>query len=1377
MRFPLMCLLLSVITGYFSASHALIYQRKSDDITIPYENIYEIIETKNGYIWLATDIGLIRFDGLNSQLYQLKSQNNAAISKVYTVHVDTRGNIWLGTAQGVSMFNPQTEKFEHFPVFTNNHQQKISIWEIKSLDKRHLLLNSIFDGFYLFNLETRKITQSHLFNSMVFTKKKGATKRINRNVVVLKDKLLFSLINNGLYEADKKLMQAKKIPLDFDLTLYHTLSISRGYLWIATRTHLYQLNKQSYKTIKKYAFPLSKNYNNRHYIVRSMYVDEGRNTVIIATLKNGVLVLKNGIIEQDIHDLNNQSSLSSDFKENLFADSYGNIWIAGYAHSLDKIDLSQQYLAEILPITKNPKGQLNLHSPINLFKEDNKLWIGTNSGIIVNNQFVSSNTSEHFINPNPNTRGTVLNIKKLANKYYALTDNGLWFLDKNGHYIKQIALDKLLRLLKNQHYYDMVVDELNQVWIATSNGVFFINSLDAMHHNKFDFNQVIHSENNWFLGFVIANKEIIAANNQSELFIIDLIEKKITQKVSLQEYASETSQIMLLNQKVWIASNNGLLSYDLNTYKIHHYIVPKAIASNDIKVMNHFDNEEIYLGTSYGLSKFSLVSQQFSRVYKDNLLNKVSFNPNSTFADSDNLYMGSSKQVVIINKQQEIKSIEIPKVAIHAVDVLSNPMKSLAIYQKNTKALALAYRDNSFKISFSAVNYPNQKALSYQYRMQGFTNQWFNHQSSTDGLEFAHVPSGDYMFEVRATLDGISWGKITQLKLRINTPWWRNYWAYLAYFLIALTVLCIYIYHKRKYVKTLIEKNQQLKFTEQLFNGTSDAICIVCPDFKVIEVNEAFCQLMKVNKKFAFNQDFNFAITADQTHNFKSNLMRQVFRNGKYKGDVYIKNFSKKSLAVALTIDELKQPTHCYEREFLLTFSDITERKNYETELTKLSYYDNLTKLPNRTLFIKEVRKRILAYENNGKKFAVAYMDLNDFKKVNDFYGHMVGDELLKVIGNKLKKLLDSSITISRFGGDEFCLLIPQIKKQNIDDYALKIVTRINNYFLQQVTLSKHNVLISFSIGVSIYPDHALYPEQLLQYADIAMYASKNSGGSSSPMYENSMQNELMSRVAVEVDLKNALKNSLIEPFLQPIVNAATAEVTSYEMLARWITKDGKVIPPNVFISVAEKSNLIDDLIMQLLEKLTQSFHRIKNNLRQLNYISINLSPKQIYNERFIESIKTVVQNANINTSLILIEITETAIISSPKKALTALLNLKKMGFCIALDDFGTGQSSLTHLKDFPVDVIKIDQSFIMTMRKFPTVLSIVESVIRLAKKLDMKVIAEGVENEAEYKILKDLDCDCIQGYYFGKPEPIINILTASPHKKIIPLFDRVPKS
>lgn len=430
---------------------------------------------------------------------------------------------------------------------------------------------------------------------------------------------------------------------------------------------------------------------------------------------------------------------------------------------------------------------------------------------------------------------------------------------------------------------------------------------------------------------------------------------------------------------------------------------------------------------------------------------------------------------------------------------------------------------------------------------------------------------------------------------------------------------------------------------------------------------------------------------------------------------------------------------------------DVTEQKRMMMEMYDMAFYDKLTGLGNRTLFYDHLKKILSSHQRRKKRFALLIVDLDDFKRINDTRGHRVGDEMLKQVALRFSELTEPGEMLARSGGDEFFILKPGIKSiEEVENLAAKVLKTFEIPF----NIDEAEFFMGASVGITVYPDDGEDRDTLIQYADVAMNEAKAGGKNKYRFFDHNIRERVASWMEKEKDLRYAILREEFLVYYQPVLDAASGRIHGAEALVRWNHPTKGVLSPSYFIEIAEETGQIVPIGQWVMETVLKHYKTWSSKSDRNLLVSVNLSPAQFKRQDLHEWIKELIMKYDMKPEALQIEITETVVMENLQHSIEMLEKIRKLGVKVALDDFGTGYSSLNYLRTLPLDILKIDKSFIHHLGKDRKEASIVSQIINMAHELNLTVTAEGVEQKKQIQTLQRFGCEEVQGYYFYRPMP-----------------------
>lgn len=576
--------------------------------------------------------------------------------------------------------------------------------------------------------------------------------------------------------------------------------------------------------------------------------------------------------------------------------------------------------------------------------------------------------------------------------------------------------------------------------------------------------------------------------------------------------------------------------------------------------------------------------------------------------------------------------------------------------------------------------------------------------------------------------------------------------SFTGWFFVVSSAWLLYLMMNR-HLTSVRESEAALKLRDRAIESSVNAIIITdarAPGEPIVYVNPAFERITGFLATEAVGRNWSF-LHGDDTDQAGLENIRAAIR-GTREGHAVLRNYRKdgslfwNELFVAPVRDPEGGVSH-----FVGVLNDITDNRRYQEELEHQANHDSLTGLPNRNLLRDRISQAIVFADRYDQVAVIAFLDLDNFKLVNDSLGHDAGDQMLKLAAGRLASSLRASDTVARIGGDEFVLVLHFAAGDGmIGQHVQRLLTSI----AQPFNINGREVFVTCSVGVSIYPQDGKDGDTLLKNADAAMYRAKEQGKNTFQFFTRELNERVSERLDLESDLRRALERGEFAVYYQPQVDLVTGRIVGAEALVRWRHPSRGAVAPGRFVAIAEETGLIVPIGEWILRTACEQIKAWQQAGLPPLAVAVNLSARQFREAQLAELVESVLADTGVEPGLLELELTETVLMRNPEEAETALRHLKSMGLRVAIDDFGSGYSSLNYLKRFPIDKLKIDGSFVQDLPESEDGSAIVLAVISLGHSLGLRVIAEGVERRRQAEFLRAHGCDELQGYYYGAPMP-----------------------
>ncbi|NVZ71497.1 bifunctional diguanylate cyclase/phosphodiesterase [Pseudomonas costantinii] len=547
---------------------------------------------------------------------------------------------------------------------------------------------------------------------------------------------------------------------------------------------------------------------------------------------------------------------------------------------------------------------------------------------------------------------------------------------------------------------------------------------------------------------------------------------------------------------------------------------------------------------------------------------------------------------------------------------------------------------------------------------------------------------------------------------------------------------------------------KDLRMAATVFEHSTSAILITDPAGYIVQANEAFSRVSGYAVSDVLDQLPNMLTVDEQQEAHLRYVLKQLHQHSTWEGEVWLKRRNGEHYPAWVGI------TAVFDDEgdlasYVCFFSDISERKASEQRIHRLAYYDALTHLPNRTLFQDRLHTALQSAERQKSWVVLMFLDLDRFKPINDSLGHAAGDRMLKEMATRLLGCVAEDDTVARMGGDEFTLLLqPRVNRDMALNRAIHVAEQILASLVKPFVLEGREFFVTASIGIALSPQDGNELSQLMKNADTAMYHAKERGKNNFQFYQADMNASALERLELESDLRHALEQNEFVLYYQPQFSGDGKRLTGAEALLRWRHPRRGLVPPGDFIPVLEELGLVVDVGDWVLSEACRQLKTWHQNKVRVPKVSVNISARQFSDGQLGERIATILKDTGLPPACLELELTESILMREVNEAMQILASLKNLGLSIAVDDFGTGYSSLNYLKQFPIDVLKIDRTFVDGLPSGEQDAQIARAIIAMAHSLNLAVIAEGVETHEQLDFLREHGCDEVQGYLFGRPMP-----------------------
>lgn len=1356
---------------------------KFESISLPgNQYIFDILEAKDGSIWIATEGGVLRYynDSVTHNFNTYVDLNGINRDELVarTIYQDIDENIWIG-----------------------------------STDK------GLFRVDYLENVLLQHFDNSSL-DYVIGISEIGA------------NELLISTFKNGIYRVNKISSEINEIQLPYtDVEIRSSIKTSNGEHWIATNGKgILALSESALYTM------MESDADDRSLLSDDLYTiyEDDENNIWVGTTDNISYVQIHNVYINNYFVDGTSSGLTGSNIFSIYKNSEGVTYFGSYREGIDRLDSSGK-VTNIRLVSKQKPDETITASVNDILSKDNELWVASSRGLL----YSSDEQKFELISINENDTGAVLNL-------YQLNKSEILIGTRYSLYKYDTELRKLLtessvtgeivrEIVEHNNYYWAVTDEniyklndslvpidkisLKELGLLSASSIVFLDEkrivvgtmgagaaiVDVVSK------KVIHSineqtglDNNVIYGLLMDNQRNVWLATHRGLSVYNTVSQGIVNLHIQDGFQSEEYNLGAVFKdtlgKLYFGGTKGVTSfYPQRILKDSR--TPNVLWSRFETVV---DGSFVYgLPTDSNLSgeinttlKISLAYDDYSNIEfsSDSILNsdwvKFQTRENST-SESDWIGIRSDDRQIKISPLLPTGTHKFDVRASHNGIDWSEPLsleinKSPPPWQTWWAYLSYFFLVASiigyfFKLQFQK----NQEKMRSQKLIRdseerlklalwGSRDELWDwnlisgkiHRSNTWGiLSFPKRDTDEHgsntlfrnihpkdLPSVRASLDDHRNGYTTHYEATYRIKDKEGNWIWI------LDRGKIVEHDKDgnplrmsgtiRNISDIRDTQEQLDLIAKAFENTSDGVFILDNHFKYQAVNKSYEKI--TGFKFADKKDKLFEIQSSHTsskdvlHKVRQSLVLE----GAWQGELEDTRASGEGYTIELKLDavrdRLDEITH-----FVGVFSDITYRKKAEQDLRRMANYDQLTGLPNRSLFQDRLKHAIALSDRSNKELILLFIDLDNFKIVNDSLGHSIGDRLLTKVAERISACVRSNDTVARLGGDEYTILLEQVEGSFV---GTRVADKILDALSRPFRIQGHELVIGCSIGIAMYPDDGADVETLLRNADTAMYSAKYQNKNNYQFFTDSMNKKANSRLEMEHELRKAIPAGDIKVVYQPKVDLTTGRIMGCEALARWSHPELGFVSPEDFIALAEETGLIYTLGESVLNQACRATAEWKKHHGYTGRTAVNLSAIQFRQTGLLDNIDSIVHKHGLTGSDIELELTEGMLVTNPESVNQIMSDFRSKDYHLSIDDFGTGYASMAQLKKFPINTLKIDKTFIDDVTKDEQDASLVKAVLSLAQNLNLSTVAEGVEYEEQVEILNTMGCESIQGYVYSKP-------------------------
>jgi diguanylate cyclase (GGDEF)-like protein/PAS domain S-box-containing protein len=1363
-----------LVVSFAATAPPIRFTRFSVEQGLSQATVQAILQDHLGFLWFGTEEGLNRFDGYTFEVFRHDPANPRSLADdmVSVLLEDRQRRLWVGSETGLSLFDRRTDTFDPVPGMRGRVTGLV--------EEPDGTLWAAVDGQGLFERDP------HSDAFRLHQPQAGSPTSLGsyRLSALLRDRSGQIWIGTWDAGVDRLERQPGEPQVRFvhhrhdprepgslvqDEVFWGGLAEdTAGRLWVATYGGGLSLLDRATGVFRQYRHRSGDPHSIGTDLLTCLFVDRA-GTLWIGTDGAGVqrYDAATDSFQALVHDPADPVSLSQNVVRSIYQDVQGQLWVGTY---LGGANLLRPPHGTFGYLTHSPTDLTSLSDPAAAsFLEDRngRIWVGTEGGWLNQLEPETGFVRVRFPSPAPSGPAILSLHEDREGRIWAGTyRSGLGRFDlRSRAFIIYRHQDGDSRSLGNNEVWSIAEDEEGALWLATNRG---IDRFDRDHGIVTAHIDAVHP-----LGQGTIGARALLRDREGNLWVgtlggLGLLRRGSRDLVYYRHRAGDANslsddRVVALCEdrrgRLWVGTLGGglnRLNRSAGTFTSY-----ERFPSNVIQSIQEDASGSLWLGTNHGLSRFDPDHGTIRNFDLSNGLQSLQFALGASLRTrSGRLLFGSTDGFYDFDPTGIRPDTYAPRVVFTSVRVQNDPAK-LPSALSTVDELTFTHRDRVLSFEFAALDYTFPRHSRYAYLMEGFTDRWMELGEKRE-VTFTNLDPGTYVVRVKASNSDGVWSDASRAALRvvITPPFWATWWFRGA--LSAALGLGLFAVHRvrvRHLTADLAERaraEEALRHAEEqyrtIFEHSVEGIFQTTPSGRFLVANPAMSRMLGYPSPVdlvdqAVNIDRDLYVDPVRRAEFRSLLDQQGSVHG-FEAEVYRKDGERiwVSTSARVVRDAAGAPLY-YEG----TAEDVTERKRAEETVEYLAYHDALTGLPNRLLLKDRLDQARIRAHRHRHHLAVAFLDIDDFKLVNDTLGHSVGDRLLQQVGERLLAHVRGDDTVSRVGGDEFILLFAELER---DDDAARAAEKVLHIFRLPFTVEGHELFVTASVGLALYPSDGENPETLLRNADAAMYRAKESGRNTYQLCSPGMNTRALERMTLERGLRHAVDRDELVLHYQPIVSLGTGRIVGIEALLRWQHPERGLVYPETFIAIAEESRLIVPIGEWILQTACAQLREWRRNGHGQLRMSVNLSVHQIHAKGLARTVEAALDRAGIPADCLELEITESVAMRNVELTKSVLRALRDMGVSLSIDDFGTGESSLSHLRHFPLSALKIDRSFVRDIAIDPDNEAIVQAVTALAHILKLQVIAEGVETAEQVDFLRQAGCEAAQGHLFSRPVP-----------------------